>query len=310
MTRAVIEGVIPILVTPFLEDGRIDEDSLASLIDFNIAAGVHAIGVALGSEVFKFTEAERAQVIACVVGATAGRVPVIINTGATGTDLAVHYARMAAEAGADALMIMPPTFFVVGSDEIVDYYKAISAAVDIPLILQDIPQAPISPGLALRIADSCANVEYIKVETLPITQKVAEMAKAVAGRLTIFGGAGGGYFIEEMRRGARGTMPFCSQPSEFVEVWNRFTAGDEVGARQVFDAAFTGINRLSAQGGDLFYHVHKQLLVRRGVIRTALVRSPTVSIDPITQREIDELLAILVPSPAAFPARQGVSPTE
>lgn len=303
MSTAVIEGVIPILVTPFFENGSIDEDSLASLIDFNIAAGVAALGVALGSEVFKFTEAERRQVIDCVVRAVAGRVPVIINTGATGTDLAVHYARMAEAAGADALMIMPPTFFPVGAEEILDYYKAIDAAVSIPLILQDIPQAPISPGLALRIADACPNVRYIKVETLPVTQKVADMAAALKGRLTIFGGAGGAYFIEELRRGARGTMPFCSQPAEFVEVWNRFNAGDEAGARAVFDAAFTGINRLSGQGGDIFYHVHKQLLVRRGVIRTAVVRSPTMRIDPLTQREIDELLASIVDVPRSFTGR-------
>ena len=100
MTPAPIEGVIPILVTPFMADGSIDEASLARLIDFNIGAGVHALGVALGSEVFKFTEAERQQVIGAVVRAVAGRVPVIINTGATGTDLACHYARMAARAGA------------------------------------------------------------------------------------------------------------------------------------------------------------------------------------------------------------------
>ncbi|MDB5538887.1 MAG: hypothetical protein JWQ89_614 [Devosia sp.] len=303
MSSPVIEGVVPILVTPFFEDGRIDEESLASLIDFNIAAGVHALGVALGSEVFKFTETERLQMIRCVVKSVNGRVPVIINTGATGTDLGVHYARMAADAGADALMVMPPTFFPVGADEILDYYKAVSKAVGIPLILQDIPQAPISPGLALKIADQCENVEYIKVETLPVTQKVADMAAAVKGRLTIFGGAGGAYFIEELRRGARGTMPFCSQPREFVDVWDLFNKGDIAGARKVFDASFVGINRVSGQGGDLFYHVHKQLLVRRGVIRSAFVRSPTVRIDPLTQREIDEMLAGIVATPVAFAGR-------
>ena len=72
-----------------------------------------------------------------------------------------------------------------------------------------------------------------------------------------------------MRRGAQGTMPFCSQPAAFVEIWNRFRAGDEAGARAVFDATIMAVNRLGAQGGDLFYHVHKQLLVRLGVIRSA-----------------------------------------
>jgi len=295
-----IEGVVPILITPFFDDGRIDEASLRSLIDFNIDAGIHGLGVALGSEIFKFGEAERAEIVRIVVSQTNKRVPVIINTGAAGTHLAVQHAVAAEKAGADALMIMPPTFFPVGADEIFDYYSAIDAAVGIPMILQDIPQAPISPGLALRLADNCKNVKYIKVETLPMTQKVADMAKATAGRLTIFGGAGGVYFIEELRRGARGTMPFCSQPAEYVAVWNLFNAGDETGARKVFNDAFIGMNRLGGQGGDLFYHAHKQLLVRRGIIRTAHVRSPTMKLDPLTQREIDDVLAEIVPTAIAF----------
>jgi 4-hydroxy-tetrahydrodipicolinate synthase len=300
MNSSVIEGVVPILITPFFDDGRIDEQSLRSLIDFNIDAGIHGLGVALGSEVFKFNEAERAEIVRIVVSQTNKRVPVIINTGAAGTHLAVQHAVAAAEGGADALMIMPPTFFPVGADEIFDYYTAIDRAVNIPLILQDIPQAPIPPGLALRLADSCRNVSYIKVETLPVTQKVAAMAEATAGRLTIFGGAGGAYFIEELRRGARGTMPFCSQPADFVAVWNLYNKGDEKGARKVFNDAFIGVNRLGGQGGDIFYHVHKQLLVRLGVIRTAHVRSPTIRLDPLTQREIDDVLTELVPTPVAF----------
>jgi 4-hydroxy-tetrahydrodipicolinate synthase len=294
MAGATIAGVVPILVTPFDENGRIDEDSLRSLIDFNIAAGVHGIGVALGSEIFKFSEAERDQIAGVVAGHAKGRVPVVINTGASGTDLAVQYSRAAETAGADALMVIPPHFMPASAAEIVHYYKTIDAAVGIPIILQDIPQAPVPPGMATRLAAECRNIKYIKVETLPITSKVADMAAAAGKVLTIFGGAGGSYFIEEMRRGSRGTMPFCSQPKAFVETWNRFQAGDEAGARKVFDASIMAVNRLGAQGGDLFYHLHKQLLVKLGVIRTAVVRSPTSAVDPVTQREIDALLEQLV----------------
>ena len=290
MTAKTIEGVVPILVTPFDDAGRIDEDSLCSLIDFNIAAGVHGLGVALGSEIFKFSEAERDLVARTVVRHVAGRVPVVINSGASGTDLAVQYSCAAEAAGADALMVIPPHFMPASSEEIAHYYRTIDASVGIPIILQDIPQAPVPPGLALRLARDCRNVSYIKVETLPITTKVADMVTAVGGALTIFGGAGGSYFIEEMRRGAKGTMPFCSQPAAFVETWNRFRAGDEKEARKIFDASIMAVNRLGAQGGDLFYHLHKQLLVRLGVIRTAFVRSPTITVDPVSQREIDELI--------------------
>ena len=182
-----------------------------------------------------------------------------------------------------------------------DYCSALVAdycsAVD---ILQDVPQAQIPPGLALKIANACRNVSCIKVETLPVTSKVSAMAELAGNRLTIFGGAFGSYFIEEMRRGALGTMPFCSQPADFVAVWNAFRAGDEKLARQRFDSAIMAINRLGAQGGDFFYTLHKQLLVRLGVIRTALVRSPTTAIDPITAREIAELLAQAVPVASPF----------
>ena len=300
MSSAAIRGVVPILVTPFLPDGRIDEESLASLIDFNIAAGVHGLGVALGSEVFKFNEAERAQITRATIKAVNGRVPVIINSGANGTDLAVFYSKAAEAAGADALMIIPPGFWPASPEEIFDYYKAIDAAVGIPIILQDVPQGPISPAMALKLADACKNVRYIKVETLPVTAKVHAMSTAVGERLTIFGGAGGSYFIEEMRRGAHGTMPFCSQPADFVAVWDAFQAGDEATARARFDATIMAINRLGNQGGDIFYAMHKQLLVRRGIIRHAYVRSPTTAIDPITQSEIDALLGQIVPEPIAF----------
>ncbi|MBK8086458.1 MAG: hypothetical protein IPK28_23040 [Devosia sp.] len=126
------------------------------------------------------------------------------------------------------------------------------------------------------------------------------MSAEAGDRLTIFGGAGGSYFIEELRRGALGTMPFASQPEDFVAVWNAFRRGDEAAARQRFDATIMAINRLGAQGGDIFYALHKQLLVRRGVIRSALVRNPTTRIDPVTAREIEVLLAQLVPEPVAF----------
>ena len=81
MTGRAMQGVFPILVTPFDEGSQIDEESLRRLIEFNLSAGVHGLGVALGSEVFKLTEAERAAVTRIVVDQVAGRVPVVINTG-------------------------------------------------------------------------------------------------------------------------------------------------------------------------------------------------------------------------------------
>ena len=296
MTTGPIEGVVPILLCPFFDDGHLDIESLERQVEFNIEAGVHGLGLAIASEMFKFNEAERADVITATAKAINKRVPLIVNVSAPASDLAAHYAKLAVKQGADVLMVYPPTFFPAGAEEIVDYYGRIAGAVDIPIVLQDVVQAPISAAMALRIADAYENVNYIKVESVPVTAKVAAMTAAVAGRLTVFGGAGGGYFIEEMRRGARGTMPFPTQPADFLRVWDLYQSGDHSGARQVFDARIMAVNRLALQEADVFYHLHKQLFVRLGIFTSAYVRSPTMAIDAVTRREIEEIIDAVLTS--------------
>ena len=113
-----LRGVITILAMPFDEQGRIDVDSLRKLVDFNIGAGVHGLGIALGSEIFKLSEGERDLALREVVAQAAGQVPIVVNTGAAGTDLALHYSRRAQELGADALMIFPPSFMPASAAEV------------------------------------------------------------------------------------------------------------------------------------------------------------------------------------------------
>lgn len=294
MPTGAMRGVYPILITPFDEQSRIDEESLRQLVEFNIQAGVHGLGVALGSEVFKLSEAERVQVTRIVVDQVGGRVPVVINTGAPGTDLAVLYSRTAEANGADALMILAPSFLPVSPVEVREYFRAISEAVTIPIFLQDTATTPISAGLARQIAEESERARYIKVESLPPPAKVAEAAAQAGDILTVFGGAGGSYFIEEMRRGSVGTMPFCSQPEAFVAVWSCFQAGDEQGARAVFDRTIAPINRIAAQATGAYYHVHKELLRQRGVIRTATVRHPAAApLDALTRQELQEVIDTL-----------------
>jgi 4-hydroxy-tetrahydrodipicolinate synthase len=285
-----MRGVFPILVMPFDERGRVDEESLRSVVEFNIQCGVHGLGVALGSEIFKLSEAERVQVTRIVVDQAKKRVPVVINSGAAGTDLAVLYSQMAADNGADALMVMPPSFTPASGAETRAYFKAISDAVSIPIFIQDTNSATVSGALAKQMALESEHVRYIKVESLPTPAKVAD-AKAHCGDLvTIHGGAGGNYFIEEMRRGSVGTMPSCSQPEAFVKVWDLFQAGDEKGARKVFDERIVPLNRISNTNMGAFYHVNKEVLRQRGVMRTAIVRQPISPLDDLTRRELQEVI--------------------
>ena len=98
---------------------------MGNLVAFNIENGVHALGVALGSEVFKLNEAERAQVTRCVVKASAGRVPIDHQLGRRRHRPRGVLHREAEALGADALMVIPPSSFPVSAEEILDYYQAI-----------------------------------------------------------------------------------------------------------------------------------------------------------------------------------------
>ena len=290
MTSNLMQGVFPILVTPFDEKSRIDEDSLRSLVEFNLSAGVHGLGIALGSEIFKLSEAEREQVTRIVVEQVNGRVPVVVNSGASGTQLAVHYSQAAEANGANALMLMPPTFMPIGPQEMVEYYQSVSNAVNIPIFIQDTSAAPVPGRLALQIAETCSNVGYIKVESMPITSKVADAVTTAGDKLVVFGGASGNYFVEEMRRGSRGTMPFPSQPEAFVEVWKLFHQGGEQAALEVFTQRILPVNRLVEQSTGIFYTVHKEILRRRGVITSSKVRHPAPPLDEQTLMELHKLI--------------------
>ena len=289
MQTGTMRGVYPILVTPFDDAGRVDVESLQSLVEFQVQAGVQGIGVALGSEVMKLTEEERVLVTRTVVAQARGRIPVVINSGGTCTELALHYSRLAEGNGADALMLMQPPN-ASGAAQVREYYKAVSDAVGIPIFIQDTSSSHVSADLARGIAEESEHVTHIKVESSPTPVMVADVMAKAGGLLVPFGGAGGNYFIEEMRRGSQGTMPGCSNPEAFVQVWDLFQSGDGRGAREAFYQGILPINRLAAQGWGAFYHVHKEILRQRGVIRTANVRGPMVPLDEATRRELQDVI--------------------
>jgi 4-hydroxy-tetrahydrodipicolinate synthase len=292
-----MHGVYPILVTPFDEQSRVDVDSLQSLVEFQLAAGVHGLGVALGSEVFKLTEEERVLVTRTVVDQVRGRVPVVINSGGAGTELALHYSQLAERNGADALMLMPPSFMPARGAQVRDYFRAVSDAVSIPIFIQDTSGVHVSADQAKQIAEESVHVTHIKVESHPTARMVAEVKRTAGKLLTVFGGAGGNYIIEEMRRGSVGTMPGCSHPEAFVKLWDCFQGGDEEGALDAFYHRILPINRLSAQGWGAFYHVHKEILRQRGAIRTSRVRGPVAPLDEATLRDLQAVIDKLYPKP-------------
>lgn len=299
MSERIIKGVVPILVTPFDPEDKVDTDSLRRVVEFNIDSGVHGLGIALGSEIFKLNEAERDLVATTVIEQTKGRVPVIVNTGAASTSLAIFYSKRAQQLGADAVMVTPPVGVAVpGAEEIRKYYRALSDALNIPIVIQDHAGAQVSPTLLSVVASESKRVQYCKVETVPTPARIAQAVEETKGKVGILGGAGGNSFIEEMKRGSTGTMPSCSQPGAYVRIWDLFHKGDIEAATKIFYSEVLPLNRISAAGA--FYYTNKQLLKKRGVIDHAVVRPPAETLDPITISEVDEVIARVLEIEAAL----------
>jgi 4-hydroxy-tetrahydrodipicolinate synthase len=292
MRLPAIHGVIPILVTPFDEHGRIDRDSLQSEVDFVIDAGVHAIGIALGSEIDKLSEAERELVTRTVIDRAAGRVPVVVNTGAPANDLAARNSRQAREWGAAAVMATPPGAGF-SAEEIVGYYEAIADAAELPVVIQDVNTAPVPAPLIRAIAERVERVRYAKVESSPQPSQILAAARAGGELVAIIGGAAGQFLMEELRRGSIGTMPWPSLPGPFVKVWNAWQAGDPVGARTLFETRVAPLLRVPAFSLGAGHRLHKEVLRRQGVIASAAVRRPSDPLDSITLEELDEACALL-----------------
>ena len=299
MSEKTMRGVFPILIMPFDEQSRVDEESLRRLVEFSIEAGVHGLGVAMGSEVFMLSEPERALVTRVISDQARGRVPTVINTSATGTQLAVHYSRQAEENGADALMLTSPIRIGMGTaagpEGMREYFGAVSDAVSIPIFIQSHGSAPVSASLVRHLSEECENVRYLKEESGPTPVKVANAVREAGEQVVVFGGAGGGFFIEELRVGSQGTMPSCSQPEAFVEVWDLYHSGDEARARQVHRDVILRMNRLSGLAAGGFFHVNKEILRHRGVISHTVVRGPVVPMNDLARYELEALLAEFYP---------------
>ena len=286
------EGIFPIALTPFDEHYDVDEASQLSLINYLIDCGVQGIAIfGNASEGYTLGEAEKARLMPLIIKEVRRRIPVFVSTGHTGTHVAVQLSKAAEAAGADGLMILPPYFLKPSAEDLFGYYKAISDAVSIPIMIQDAPlltAVNIGAAKMARMAEECANVRYTKVEAPPTAAKVTEVKQACGDSLVIFGGLNGHFFLEELQRGARGTMPGSDMMPMFVEVWRDYEAGRLAEARAKFNRHLPLI-RFELQPG-LGVSAMKHNLKAAGVIKQTTVRPPTRSLDGIAVEELQQIV--------------------
>ena len=288
-----LRGCVPILVTPFAEDGSLDLPSLERQIDWVIAEGASGVAcVALASEGYKLTEAERDAVAQTTVRRVAGRVPVVASADGPGEEPAIDRAVRAARLGADALMVLPSYLVKPGSDALVSYYARIAEAAGIPVMLQDAPQltgVPMSPSLWARIAAAAPGFRYVKAEGMPQGATISETIRLCGDRLGVFCGWGGLSLLDSLERGAIGNMPAPNFTRFFADVQRLWESGDRDAAERLFDSGVPFV-MWTMQSIDHSVAAAKNELHRRGVIASARVRQPAASLDDIAQGQLNRYL--------------------
>jgi 4-hydroxy-tetrahydrodipicolinate synthase len=287
-----LEGIIPILSMPFLDDDAVDLDSLVAEAEFLAETGVDGIGFGYGSEIVRLTDAERDAALTAVAGALTGRLPIIAATGANSTRATLLRSEAAREAGADVLMITPPAVPSISPVDLIAHYGAIASRIELPIIVQDAPSmtgVTLSPELLGRLVTEIERVVAVKVEAMPPAPKVSAVAACVGGAATVLGGAGGVDFVHELERGARGIIPGAALPELFVAVWKLFSSGRRAAARTEFNR-FLPLLALSARTADTFLYTQKDILQRRGILPSTRLRPPAERIDSCLAGELDALL--------------------
>jgi 4-hydroxy-tetrahydrodipicolinate synthase len=276
------QGVYTIMPTSFRDDGKLDLASLETLTKFLIKLGVDGV-VVLGvmGEAPKLSQAEQDDVIRTTVAA-AGKVPVFAGSGAEGTDLAIEKSLNALSLGAVGLLVAPPP---VQNDAVIfEYYRCINDAITSPIILHDYP---VATGIKMKLYE-LSNVTVIKLEETPSIPKITAIRK-LGCDISIVGGLGGMFFLEELGRGADGMMTGFSYPEILQAIYKAYTSGNKGEAARLFYEACP-LLRYEFQP-SIGLALRKEVYRQRGAIASAFVRHPGAQIDEHLRKELADVLA-------------------
>lgn len=289
-----LENMIPIVLTPFHPNGSIDVESIPVLTHFYRTNGASAL-IALGimGEAHALSDREREQVIELYVRAAGDQLPVVATISAPATEVAIDRARRAKELGARALMVAPPPG-VTRTALLRAHFERIARACDLPWILQDEPVTTgvkLSPETIIDLAQAIPTLAAVKIEDVPTPSKIHTIHQAYP-ELKLFGGLGGLYLLEELTRGAEGSMTGFSYPNLLANILATFKAGDPSAAQTQF-FRYLPLIRYEAQLGVRGIAIRKALFYQRGLITSPTVRAPAEPADPIIAEDLSRLVATL-----------------
>lgn len=289
-------GVYVIAATPFHDDGRIDEKSTDSMVDFYRACGCDGMTI-LGvmGEAPKLAAEESIAISKQIIRRAGPSMPVIVGVSAPGFAAMRTLARTVMDAGAAGVMIAPPNTLRT-DDQIVGYYRQAVDAIgdDVPFCIQDFPltfSVVMSPKVIRSIVQELPSCVMLKHEDWPGLEKISTLrgfeADGSMRHVSILCGNGGLFLDFECERGADGAMTGYAFPDMLVDVVRLQKAGKRDAAHDLFDAHLPLIRYEQQPGAGLA--VRKYLLKKRGVIASEAQRKPGAPLSATARAEVDYL---------------------
>jgi 4-hydroxy-tetrahydrodipicolinate synthase len=287
-------GLCVVAQTPFGAEGEVDLPSIDSLSDFYYghgASGLTVLGVA--GEAPKLTLQESEAVATRFIQAAKGH-PIIVGVSNPGVAQLAELTGRVMNRGAAGVMIAPPGGLKT-EEELFGWFAAVFRHIgDVPVVLQDFPFSTgtwMSVPTILTLIERHPQVRMVKEEDLPSVTKISKLRASTGRRVRILTGNNGMFLPLELARGIDGPMSGFSHPEMLSAVYDLYTSGKVQQAHDLFDVYLPLLSyENQSQWGVA---VRKEILRRRGAIRSAAMRSPGPALTPADQMEIDLLLARL-----------------
>ncbi len=297
-TPFVVDGVIPIIPTPFTREETVDVQALSSLLEFAVDSRVCAVCLpAYASEFYKLSEPERREIVVHAISILDGRLPVVAQVNHVSASYVARTARELEAAGAAAINVAVPRLFALPERDLLRYFDRVLEVITIPLVIQDF-----NPGGSTLSHDFVKSLHkqhplfrYLKLEEPLMAARVEAILNECHGDVGVLDGWGGIYMLELIDAGICGVMPGLGISDLLQVIWERARSGDKDAAFNLFQTVLPQI-AYSLQSLEFFHHAEKALLVARGVLTDAVVRDATITISKTDRAHIDFLNRRLVDS--------------
>ncbi|MET0604835.1 MAG: dihydrodipicolinate synthase family protein [Beijerinckiaceae bacterium] len=287
-----LSGVFPVLPTPFSSFGAVDPSALARLVDFAVEAGADGVVYpGMASEVETLSAEERLTMVKQLGVSLHGRLPFIVGASDVDPARAAARAEEGRAVGARAAMIMAPAPHAADVSKHIAYFSAVAAATSLPIMLQNAPQpmgAGLKPDAVAKIVAAVPAIRFVKEETLPCGQHVTSLLAACEHQLDgVFGGAGARYVIDELARGASGTMPAAELTDVHVALFKAWRDGDRAAARRLYSRTLP----LLLFQANFRVRATKAVLMARGLLESKVARATGPTFDAHDEQEFADLVA-------------------